>query len=77
MDLRTDETVLAPYDIVEMNGEDVAFVGISTPETYTKSTPTYFQDERMVILSTVFQKIHFMTRYRMQLITPGQKAPTV
>lgn len=45
VDLRTDETVLAPYDIVEMNGEDVAFVGISTPETYTKSTPTYFQDE--------------------------------
>ena len=28
-----------------MNGEDVAFVGISTPETYTKATPTYFQDE--------------------------------
>src|SRR5699024_6361369 len=23
----------------------VAFVGISTPETYTKSTPSYFQDE--------------------------------
>ena len=45
VDLQTDETVLAPYDIVEMNGEDVAFVGISTPETYTKSTPTYFQDE--------------------------------
>ncbi len=45
VDLQTDATVLAPYDIVEMNGEDVAFVGISTPETYTKSTPTYFQDE--------------------------------
>lgn len=45
VDLQTDETVLAPYDIVEMNGENVAFVGISTPETYTKSTPTYFQDE--------------------------------
>ena len=44
-DLRTGETVFEPYEIVEMNGEDVAFVGISTPETYTKSTPTYFQDE--------------------------------
>lgn len=45
VDLRTEENVFAPYRIVEMNGEDVAFVGISTPETYTKSTPTYFQDE--------------------------------
>lgn len=45
IDLQTGETVFAPYDIVEMNGENVAFVGISTPETYTKSTPTYFQDE--------------------------------
>ena len=34
-----------PYEIVEMGGRDVAFVGISTPETYTKSTPSYFQDE--------------------------------
>ncbi len=45
VDLQTGETVLTPYEIVEMNGENVAFVGISTPETYTKSTPTYFQDE--------------------------------
>ncbi len=45
IDLQTGETVVTPYEIVEMNGEDVAFVGISTPETYTKSTPTYFQDE--------------------------------
>lgn len=45
VDLASKDTVLAPYEIVEMNGEQVAFVGISTPETYTKSTPAYFQDE--------------------------------
>ncbi len=44
-DLTADRTVFEPYRIVEMNGENVAFVGISTPETYTKSTPVYFQDE--------------------------------
>ena len=31
IDLQTGETVVTPYEIVEMNGEDVAFVGISTP----------------------------------------------
>lgn len=45
VDLLSGETVFKPYEIVEMGGRDVAFVGISTPETYTKSTPSYFQDE--------------------------------
>ena len=44
-DLTAGTTVFEPYEIVEMGGRDVAFVGISTPETYTKSTPSYFQDE--------------------------------
>ena len=39
------ENVLAAYEIFEVNGLQVAFVGLSTPETFTKSTPTYFQDE--------------------------------
>ncbi len=45
IDLQTDSTVFKPYEIAELNGEKVAFIGISTPETYTKSTPTYFQDD--------------------------------
>lgn len=45
VDLSTDATVFDAYDIVEMNGESVAIIGLSTPESYTKSTPTYFQDE--------------------------------
>ncbi|HIT34454.1 MAG TPA: bifunctional metallophosphatase/5'-nucleotidase [Candidatus Faecousia intestinigallinarum] len=44
-DLRTGETVFQPYVVKEFDGVKVAFVGISTPETFTKSTPTYFQDE--------------------------------
>ena len=37
--------VLDPYVIRELGDWKVAFVGVSTPETFTKSTPTYFQDE--------------------------------
>ena len=39
------ESVLAPYVIFEFGGEKVAILGITTPETFTKSTPAYFQDE--------------------------------
>ncbi len=39
------ETVLPAYEIVEIGGRKIAFVGITTPETFTKSTPAYFQDE--------------------------------
>lgn len=37
--------ILDPYVIKELGGWKVAFVGVSTPETFTKSTPTFFQDE--------------------------------
>lgn len=45
IDLRTGESVLDPYKILEIDGKKYGFIGISTPETYTKSTPTYFMDE--------------------------------
>lgn len=45
VDLQTNDTVFQPYEIRKIAGMDVAFLGISTPETYTKSTPAYFQDE--------------------------------
>lgn len=44
VDLRTGATVFAPYRIFDYGDVQVAFIGISTPETFTKSTPTYFQD---------------------------------
>ncbi|MFI3312602.1 MAG: 5'-nucleotidase C-terminal domain-containing protein [Eubacteriales bacterium] len=45
MDLSTGESVFAPYTILTFDGVDVAFVGITTPESFTKTTPAYFQDE--------------------------------
>ena len=39
------ETVLPAYELVEIGGRKIAFVGITTPESFTKSTPAYFQDE--------------------------------
>ncbi len=36
--------VLKPYTIIEKAGKKIAFVGIDTPEAFTKSTPKYFQD---------------------------------
>ena len=39
------DTVLKPYVMVECGADKVAFVGITTPESFTKSTPAYFQDE--------------------------------
>lgn len=39
------ETVLPAYTIFSCGEEAVAFVGITTPESFTKSTPAYFQDE--------------------------------
>ena len=38
------EAVLKPYTIIEKAGKKIAFVGIDTPEAFTKSTPKYFQD---------------------------------
>lgn len=43
--LETGEPVLDAYSIVEAGGMKIAFVGVSTPETFTKSTPKYFQNE--------------------------------
>lgn len=45
LDLSTGESVFAPYTILSYGDVDVAYVGITTPESFTKSTPAYFQDE--------------------------------
>lgn len=44
MNLATGTPVLAPYKMITYGDTQVAFVGVSTPESFTKSTPTYFQD---------------------------------
>ena len=44
MDLTTRGTVFDPYVIIEAGTQKIAFVGLSTPESITKSTPTYFMN---------------------------------
>lgn len=39
------KTLLEPYKMVSYDDVDVAYIGIDTPESFTKSTPTYFQDK--------------------------------
>lgn len=39
------ELVFDPYVIKEFDGVKIALVGVTTPKTFTSSTPTYFQDE--------------------------------
>ncbi len=45
IDLTTGETVFDAYELVDYDGVTVAYVGISTPATFTSSTPAYFQNE--------------------------------
>ena len=42
--LATGAPVFAQYKMMDYGDTQVAFVGVSTPESFTKSTPTYFQD---------------------------------
>ena len=41
----SESTVLDGYTLFEIDGVTIAFVGITTPESITKSTPAYFQDD--------------------------------
>ena len=44
LSLETGEPVLTGYSLFQYGDTLVAYVGVSTPETFTKSTPAYFQD---------------------------------
>ena len=39
------DNVLDSYEVFEVNGVKIAIIGITTPESFTKSTPAYFQDD--------------------------------
>ena len=45
MDLRTNLRVLPSVKVFVRGGVRIAFVGITTPETFTKSTPAYFMNK--------------------------------
>jgi len=42
--LSDQKTVFEPYKVIDYNGVKVAYIGVSTPETFIQSTPVYFQD---------------------------------
>ncbi len=46
VDLTSGDTVLDSYKIIEENGVKIGFVGISTPETITKSNPAFFKNKK-------------------------------
>ncbi len=53
IDLKTNKSVFAPYEIHTINGIDIAFVGITTPESFTKVSVTYFQDKEGKLIYTL------------------------
>ena len=52
---KSGELVFQPYVIRELDGLKVAFVGVTTPETLTSSTPRYFQNENGEFVYGFFQ----------------------
>ena len=42
----TGAPVFAPYKMFAYGDTQVAFVGVTTPESFTKSTPAYFRDSQ-------------------------------
>ena len=47
VDLRTNLRVLPEIKVFVRGGVRIAFVGITTPETFTKSTPAYFMNKAL------------------------------
>lgn len=45
IDIKTRKLVLPPYKIFELGNKKAAFIGTTTPQTLTSSTPKYFQDK--------------------------------
>lgn len=45
LDASTHKNVFTPYKIFDVDGIKLAFIGVTTPETLTSSTPVYFQNE--------------------------------
>ncbi len=43
--LGENETVFEPFSIVSYGDTDIAFIGVTTPDTLTSSSPTQFMDE--------------------------------
>ena len=55
VDVRTNSPVLNPYKIMTFGNKKIAFVGATTPESFTKSTPKYFQDDNGNYIYSFFE----------------------
>ena len=55
VDVRTNSPVLNPYKIMTFGNKKVAFVGCTTPESFTKSTPKYFEDDNGDYIYSFFE----------------------
>ena len=55
------ELLLPPYKIIEKGNRKIAFIGISTPESITKSTPTHFMDNSGKLLYNFYNSEPQMT----------------
>ncbi len=43
--LENNKPLFEPYHIIKAGGQDIAFVGITTPHTFTSAAPEYFKNE--------------------------------
>ncbi len=64
IDLRNNKSVLPPYKIFSLGNKKVALVGATTPESFTKSTPTYFQDSMGKYIYTLSEDNNGRKLYR-------------
>ena len=69
------ESVLGDYYMAQLGGYNIAFIGVSTPETFTKSTPTYFEDEEGNIIYSFYEGENGQLLYnRVQLVVDSARA---
>ena len=54
-EIANDQLVFPGYDIREIGGRKIAFVGVSTPETLSSSSPASFMDEDMNYIYGFYQ----------------------
>lgn len=52
--IENEALVLDAYKVFELGDKKVAFVGLTTPESFTKSTPAYFQNENGEYIYDIF-----------------------
>ena len=64
IDLRNNKTVLPPYKMFTLGNKKVALVGATTPESFTKSTPAYFQDNQGKYIYTLSEDNNGKKLYR-------------